>query len=503
MRLQIQGFVDGGEMANEKQRKTFISYSRVNKEFAVKLAKELRSSGFSIWLDQLDIPTGARWDDEIEKALEESQIFMVILTPASSTSENVKDEIGYAIDSGKHILPVLLENAKVPLRLRRFQYVDFTSKSYEDGVESAKQLLRALNEEPTLPRIEVPTADQIESAKEGQASEKTPSKAESQTPDKSKDVQPARAIPEKKPLPAAPAPKPAAKGLYFGIGAIVLLILAGIGFSMFSKGGSTPTPAPAATNPPTVAPTVEVVNTPTIVPSVAPTTPAVDVESLIPKANILVYEDTGGDAGLLVEPMLKKVGYATHAKFVHDRLLDFKSALTAPDEKWDLIIIAAESHSAVSGEFWGYIKDQLDAGTGVIVETWSIHKQSSGQIKSILDGCGVQLQKTLDLAVPIKWYVSDNPLFNTPKQVSELSTVTRHWSAEAADLVKLTAGSKATVLAGTSSSLQDSGVITSCYDGRMILQTFSNHDYPIDQINALWQNYVYNTLKNHFLKTTQ
>jgi hypothetical protein len=76
----------------------------------------------------VDIPTGSRWDDEVERALEACEIFMVILTPASSKSDNVKDEIGYAIDTGKRILPILLENAKVPLRLRRFQYVDFTKK---------------------------------------------------------------------------------------------------------------------------------------------------------------------------------------------------------------------------------------------------------------------------------------------------------------------------------------------------------------------------------------
>jgi len=142
-------------MANIKQRRTFISYSRTNKDFALKLSKELRTSGFNIWLDLLDIPTGSRWDDEVEKALESCEIFMVILTPASSASDNVKDEIGYAIDTGKHILPVLLENAKVPLRLRRFQYVDFTLKNFEEGVESAKQLLTDLINETTIPREEI------------------------------------------------------------------------------------------------------------------------------------------------------------------------------------------------------------------------------------------------------------------------------------------------------------------------------------------------------------
>ena len=136
----------------EKQRRTFLSYSRANKDFAVKLARELKSEGFAIWLDQLDIPPGSRWDVEVEKALTECEIFMIIITQASIVSDNVLDEIGYAIDNGKRFLPVLLEKCNVPLRLRRFQYVDFTNKSFDEGVESAKELLRNLISQPTVPQ---------------------------------------------------------------------------------------------------------------------------------------------------------------------------------------------------------------------------------------------------------------------------------------------------------------------------------------------------------------
>ncbi|HEY5729801.1 MAG TPA: toll/interleukin-1 receptor domain-containing protein [Anaerolineales bacterium] len=146
-------------MAAEKQRLIFISYSRTNRGFALELAKELKASGFLVWIDQLDIPTGARWDDEIEKALTECEIFLVILTPKSIASHNVKDEIGYAIDSNKRILPILLEQANVPFRLRRFQYVDFTNKSNIEGIDAAKQLLRKLMDGPTEPSPESPATD--------------------------------------------------------------------------------------------------------------------------------------------------------------------------------------------------------------------------------------------------------------------------------------------------------------------------------------------------------
>lgn len=120
---------------------TFISYSRANSDFAVRLASDLKSAGFNVWLDQLDIPTGARWDDEIEKALEKSTIFLIILSPESIESQNVKDEVGYAIDAGKYILPVLTKPCRIPLRLRRFQFVDFSNQPYEESLAEIKQLL--------------------------------------------------------------------------------------------------------------------------------------------------------------------------------------------------------------------------------------------------------------------------------------------------------------------------------------------------------------------------
>ena len=128
---------------------TFISYSRADSSFAVRLAKNLKSAGFDIWLDQLDIPTGARWDDEVEAALEACKTFLIILSPESLESQNVKDEIGYAIDSGKEILPVKIKSGEIPFRLRRFQYVDFTNQSYQESLKEIKSLLAAAGNPPT------------------------------------------------------------------------------------------------------------------------------------------------------------------------------------------------------------------------------------------------------------------------------------------------------------------------------------------------------------------
>lgn len=243
-------------MVTEKKRHTFISYSRTNKEFALKLARELKAAGFPIWLDQLDIPTGTRWDDEIEKALRECRIFMVILTPASIASDNAKDEIGYAIDHGKRILPVLLEECEIPLRLRRFQYVDFTRMNYTEGVRSAKELLARLIDEES-----VPTVTKIPASKERltqPAKSRSPRSMSSHQ--KAAPADTAKAI--KKPLLTKPI------AIFAGVAALVLVVLiagASLWRGMFPEQSPTSTPTQEIRLTNTPEPTL-IADTPTLVP---------------------------------------------------------------------------------------------------------------------------------------------------------------------------------------------------------------------------------------------
>lgn len=119
----------------------FVSYSHKNTEFASKLTKDLEREGYEIWLDRMDIKGGSRWDDEIVKALKASQVFLILLSENSAVSQNVKDEIGYAMDRNLHILPVLIEPCEVPFRLRRHQYIDFTKLRYGEGLKNVLENL--------------------------------------------------------------------------------------------------------------------------------------------------------------------------------------------------------------------------------------------------------------------------------------------------------------------------------------------------------------------------
>ncbi|MFZ1676710.1 MAG: toll/interleukin-1 receptor domain-containing protein, partial [Saprospiraceae bacterium] len=122
-------------------QKIFFSYSRFDSNFALKLAKDLREAGADIWIDQLDIPAGNHWDSAVEGALSSAACVLVILSPSSTASTNVMDEVSFALESGKKIIPVLLDDCLAPFRLRRLQRIDFTS-DYGAGFN---QLVQALN----------------------------------------------------------------------------------------------------------------------------------------------------------------------------------------------------------------------------------------------------------------------------------------------------------------------------------------------------------------------
>lgn len=128
--------------------KVFISYSRKDTAFALTLAHDMRSAGADIWIDQLDIPVGDLWDVAIENALTNASCVLVILSPFSVASDNVQDEIAFALDAEKTIIPVILEPCTIPFRLRRWMHIDF-SKNYEEGLE---HLVAALK--PVVQRLQ-------------------------------------------------------------------------------------------------------------------------------------------------------------------------------------------------------------------------------------------------------------------------------------------------------------------------------------------------------------
>jgi hypothetical protein len=147
---------------------TFFSYSRTDSDFVLRLAKDLRDAGAELWLDQLDIKAGSHWDASVEAALNSASRLIVVLSTASVGSNNVMDEVSFALESGKSVIPVLISDCKSPFRLRRLQRIDFT-KDYQTGLNQLLEILvgdnkktESPNKEPELPAADIVTENKNE-----------------------------------------------------------------------------------------------------------------------------------------------------------------------------------------------------------------------------------------------------------------------------------------------------------------------------------------------------
>ncbi|HSU49967.1 MAG TPA: toll/interleukin-1 receptor domain-containing protein [Segetibacter sp.] len=108
-------------------QKIFFSYSRADgSEFALRLAVDLKKKGFDVWIDQEDIRAGLKWDAEIEKALESCDCLLYLETEKSVVSTNVLDEVYYAMEQNKKVIPLIFVDSRTPFRLKRLQHIDFT-----------------------------------------------------------------------------------------------------------------------------------------------------------------------------------------------------------------------------------------------------------------------------------------------------------------------------------------------------------------------------------------
>jgi tetratricopeptide (TPR) repeat protein len=107
----------------------FISYSRQrDRAFTEKLYDGLKVAGFSVWLDTRDIAPGEDWVQSIDNAIRNCWCFIFIMTPVSIASSDCSDEWSQALKFKRPILPLMVETATIPERLKGLQSLDFTGE---------------------------------------------------------------------------------------------------------------------------------------------------------------------------------------------------------------------------------------------------------------------------------------------------------------------------------------------------------------------------------------
>jgi CRP-like cAMP-binding protein len=135
-------FIDLSAASAAPASQVFVSYARADVEFAKQLARGLRRLGVDVWLDVYSIAAGKSWARQVGDALDSCGAMVVVMSPASMSSENSDDEWNFYLDKRKPVVPVLLAPVDVPYRLNKLQYVDFTTRPFDEALTRLHVALR-------------------------------------------------------------------------------------------------------------------------------------------------------------------------------------------------------------------------------------------------------------------------------------------------------------------------------------------------------------------------
>lgn len=138
-----------------KSKKVFISHSSadyrdpatgkiITGNAISEIIKVLRDNQISIWIDETGLISSKGWCHQIEKAIDDCSIFLFVSSENANKSANTANEVQYALDSKKHIIPFKLDRSPyhkdLKLNLIRIHFI----KYYEDRHKALSDLVTTI-----------------------------------------------------------------------------------------------------------------------------------------------------------------------------------------------------------------------------------------------------------------------------------------------------------------------------------------------------------------------
>jgi TIR domain len=102
----------------------FISYSRRDLSTVQALAAALSEKGLSVWMDRTGVEEGDAYDTQIEDAIAQTRVVIVVWSQHSIRSHWVRAEAAYALNKHK-LLPISIGETQPPLQFMQIQTLDF------------------------------------------------------------------------------------------------------------------------------------------------------------------------------------------------------------------------------------------------------------------------------------------------------------------------------------------------------------------------------------------
>ncbi|MDQ2785582.1 MAG: toll/interleukin-1 receptor domain-containing protein [Chloroflexota bacterium] len=92
----------------------FVSYASADRDRVLPIVAALRRAGVPVWIDQSGIPGGANYGAEINDGIKGATALVLLCTPASLASRNVRQEILLGWRHQRPYLPLMLDLCAFP-----------------------------------------------------------------------------------------------------------------------------------------------------------------------------------------------------------------------------------------------------------------------------------------------------------------------------------------------------------------------------------------------------
>lgn len=134
----------------------FISYAKEDREQALVCYEKLAREGVSPWMDVKELLPGQNWEAEIERALSNANLIVLLLSPRSVSKRGfVQREaneaiarLKYKLPTDIYVIPLLIEPCEVPDFIgSKLQYVDLSTPNAWNLVQMS---LRVASEQQSV-----------------------------------------------------------------------------------------------------------------------------------------------------------------------------------------------------------------------------------------------------------------------------------------------------------------------------------------------------------------
>lgn len=157
-------------LSNKRQDRIFLCHASEDKKQILEFYHKLKAAGFNPWLDKMDLLPGQKWDREIKRMLKGSRFIIIFFSQHSISKRGyVQREFKLALDTLEEIpedqifiIPVRLEECKIPETFNHIQYVDLFE---QNGFHLVRKVIELELELENSNKLEFP--QELTNKKEG------------------------------------------------------------------------------------------------------------------------------------------------------------------------------------------------------------------------------------------------------------------------------------------------------------------------------------------------